>query len=163
MRINDLVTKYLNDSDNLDKLKYMSNLNGGWERWFQLELAYYYANIYKHDPRVSLTEVIYGEESKRCDLVFFNVTTNSNIYLEIKCQTTHQDLKMFSTKLRDDYKKMIEYKKPVTVLGLFKESIDDCVRREIRNYLIESEINADDILFYHNNKFVILEKLASLE
>lgn len=156
MRINSLVSSFLKQPGTIKKIEFMQQLNGGWERWFQLELAYYYTEAYYKPDNYALTEVRYSHSNQRCDLVFKNDTTHYTdvIELEIKCQTLGQSLTAFGNAIWEDIEKMRSAGKPIYVLGVLQDTtgideLNSALNREIHglaDYYIPKGTNVGYVL-----------------
>lgn len=104
MRVAREVSALFSDPGFIRKANILSGAKGGWERWFQLELACHIAVSYMEGYEVTLEDsTVYPGTHMRADLVLkgrrFSKTTT---VVELKCQTATETIEDFFDRIEDD-------------------------------------------------------------
>ena len=89
MRISSELQAFFNDQGMQEKVTFMREQFGGWERWFQMEFAYSLQEKYK-DRYAVLLEVKddYTNNLDRTDIhLYANTIHQRETMLELKCET----------------------------------------------------------------------------
>lgn len=145
MRIEKVVSQFIKDENNKAKIDYLSSLKGGWERWFQLELAYFIHLYYEHYGYTVYTEEnIYTNPRFRLDLLIEKEDIAKH-YVELKCQVNGEDINKFAEFLSDDFLKMnYELEKGnfsgINIIGYCLDINDAMETARTINAFYESEI-----------------------
>ena len=118
---------------NKDRFKYLWPLRGGWEPWFQVEIAAFLIRKYP-DLRIE-REVSYPQPfgQLRADLVINEPDgVSDQIWIELKCQRS-TDLKghTLAEELMDDCLKLaVSPDGPNAVIGIFySEQAEDAIKK----------------------------------
>ena len=94
---------YIWTVQNLSKIQYLCNINGGWERWAQIEISTFLArNGYSVQLEYNLFDSL-----KRIDLLVSCNDSNKSIAIELKCQTNRNDLN-FDAGITKDTEKLAD-------------------------------------------------------
>lgn len=104
MRVVREVSALFSDPGFIRKANILSGAKGGWERWFQLELACHIAVSYIEGYKIKLEDSsVYPGTHMRADLVLkarrFSKTTT---VVELKCQTAAETIEDFFDRVEDD-------------------------------------------------------------
>lgn len=104
MRIINEVSDLFNDKEFIHRVNMLSGVRGGWERWFQMELAYHIAVRYKVAYDVTLEDSgVYPGTNMRADLVLRGRSyTDTVTVVELKCQTASETLQHFCDQIEGD-------------------------------------------------------------
>lgn len=108
MRIEQIVSEMVYDRLLRDKIHTLCGAVGGWERWFQLELVYYIAT---HRPGMCTVELesasAYPDTECRADLFLRSArASQSDTFVELKCQTRDETPARFVQQINNDLRKM---------------------------------------------------------
>lgn len=92
-----------------DKIEYLSHATGGWERWFQLELAYYIRENFSSNYDVELeNSAVYPGTPYRADLTLTNKASHRmQTIVELKCQVTGTSAVAFARLIEQDIQKAL--------------------------------------------------------
>lgn len=110
MRIEQVVSELCRGDDGFrDKIEFLSQATGGWERWFQLELAYYICERFHDNYDVRLeNSAVYPGTPYRADLTLTSKTTQRvKTIVELKCQVTGTTAAAFAQLIRQDIQKAL--------------------------------------------------------
>lgn len=107
MRVAHAVNTLFSDGEFIQKANFLSQLKGGWERWFQMELAYYIAKTCGKGYRITLEDsTVYPDTALRADLTmqcpYLSKTTT---VVELKCQVAGGDTGNFIRLVGSDIEK----------------------------------------------------------
>ena len=117
--IEEAVVGWLNNDENLVRAK---NLDGGWEGWAQIQLAFYLQQA--TNAKVSRECKIYAADpDKRADL-FVAPTQGTNIGLELKCRTKGETIVEFQQRFLKDIDKISSGIK--TTCLMYAMAVTDC-------------------------------------
>lgn len=101
MRVAAEVNALFHDKSFIERANFLSGVKGGWERWFQLELAFYIAFCFADEYEVTLEDsTVYPGTHMRADLVLRSDRTITVV--ELKCQTAAEDIDGFLARIEDD-------------------------------------------------------------
>ncbi len=102
MRVVQQVNALFNSSDFIIKANFLSQMKGGWERWFQMELAYHIAKTCSLGYDIKLEDnTVYPGTALRADLVLkCHYLTKTTTVVELKCQVASAS--------REDFYDLIE-------------------------------------------------------
>lgn len=110
MRIEQVVSQLCQcNSSFRDKIEYLSQATGGWERWFQLELAYYIRENFSSNYIIKLeNNAVYPNEPYRADLTLTNRAVHQmQTIVELKCQVTGTPAAEFARLIEQDIRKAL--------------------------------------------------------
>lgn len=110
MRIEQVVSELCRGNSSFrDKIEYLSQATGGWERWFQLELAYYIRQNFSSNYDIRLeNNAVYPDEPYRADLTLTNRATHRmQTIVELKCQVTGTSAAAFARLIEQDIQKAL--------------------------------------------------------
>lgn len=101
MRVAAEVNALFSDRNFIQRANFLSRVRGGWERWFQLELAFHIAVSFIEGYEVTLEDsTVYPGTHMRADLVLQSDRTTTVV--ELKCQTAAEDVDGFLARIEDD-------------------------------------------------------------
>lgn len=105
MRIYEQVRAFIDDEINQDKIKFMAKACGGWERWLQMELAYWIAKDFE-GYSVALESREYTDDALRADMMITRQRWHDekNV-VELKCEQANADPKRFVKSVLSDIQK----------------------------------------------------------
>lgn len=108
MRVVQAVNSLFTDAAFIRKANFASRLKGGWERWFQMELAYAIAKEHSVTCSVSLeNESVYPGAAFRADMVLQSaIGLDTTTVVELKCQTLQGDTEDFYQLIESDIQKI---------------------------------------------------------
>lgn len=106
MRVIERVRNFIKDPLNRDKITFLMQKRGGWERWFQLELAYWIARDFKQ-YKVELETHDYVNGALRTDILLTKTTSSSEYktVVELKCEQANADSNRFVQSVFNDIEK----------------------------------------------------------
>lgn len=112
MRVTEVVSSMFRRPDFIQKANFLSQMRGGWERWFQLELAYYIATQYSSLHTVTLEDTtVYDQPALRADLTITSpVLSKTTTVVELKCQIAGTDAGRFYQLVDADIQKVLQSK-----------------------------------------------------
>lgn len=109
MRIESVVAQMCQCNPGLrEKVACLSRAFGGWERWFQLELAYYIGTQFwgKYDVKLEDGSV-YPSTGYRADIsIYSDRIPRTATFVELKCQSKNEDPGYFARQIVNDLNKM---------------------------------------------------------
>lgn len=103
------MTRMCQDNPELrEKAACLSRVFGGWERWFQLELAYYILTHYWGNYEVKLEDgSAYPGSGCRADIsIHRGRPSREDTFVELKCQTRNESPHVFVDHIVSDIAKM---------------------------------------------------------
>ncbi len=108
MRVVQEVNELFSDKAFIQKANFLSGIKGGWERWFQMELAYYIASRYAGTYNISLEDnTVYPGTALRADLVLRSrILSKTTTVVELKCQTAAASTEDFYKLMESDIGKI---------------------------------------------------------
>lgn len=108
MRVVQEVNFLFSNADFIQKANFLSRVKGGWERWFQLELAYYITMRYSGRYDIPLEDnTVYPRTALRADLVLSSrILSKTTTVVELKCQVDTADTKEFCSLIERDINKI---------------------------------------------------------
>ncbi len=108
MRVVQEVNELFSDKAFIQKANFLSGIKGGWERWFQMELAYYIASRYAGTYHISLEDnTVYPGTALRADLVLRSrILSKTTTVVELKCQTAAASTEDFYKLMESDIGKI---------------------------------------------------------
>ena len=107
MRVEQAVAELCGDDDFRAKVEYLSQSIGGWERWFQLELAYHIYSLYNNICEIKLEDrTAYSGGMYRADLTLIDKNSmKATTTVELKCQGANCAPSTFASQVDQDIKK----------------------------------------------------------
>lgn len=114
MRVVQVVNALFSDSDFIRRANVISKMKGGWERWFQMELAYTIAKDYVGTYDITLEDnTVYPGTALRADLVLQSrILAKTTTVVELKCQVATASTEDFYNLIEADIGKI-----PALALG----------------------------------------------
>lgn len=101
MRVAAEVNALFSDRNFIQRANFLSRVKGGWERWFQLELAFHIAVSFVEGYEITLEDsTVYPGTHMRADLVLQGNRTTTVV--ELKCQTATEAIEDFFARIEDD-------------------------------------------------------------
>ena len=92
MRISSELQAFFNEPEIQEKVRFMREQFGGWERWFQMEFAYYLKVKYEDRYTILLEVKDYENKLYRTDIhLYANAPYHRETMLELKCETPLTD------------------------------------------------------------------------
>ncbi len=107
MRVEQAVKDLFSNGAFIQKVNFLSQMKGGWERWFQMELAYYIATTCGKGYRITLEDsTVYPDTALRADLVMqYPYLSQTTTVVELKCQVAGGDTGAFVGMVAEDIEK----------------------------------------------------------
>lgn len=92
----------------IQKANFLSGMRGGWERWLQLELAYYIASCYAGTYDITLEDsTVYPGTALRADLTLQSrIMSKTTTTVELKCQVATASIDNFCALVESDIQKL---------------------------------------------------------
>ena len=112
MRVIERVRNFIKDPLNRDKITFLMQKRGGWERWFQLELAYWIARDFKQ-YEVELETHDYVNGALRTDILLTKGTEYKTA-VELKCEQANADSNRFVQSVFNDIEKAQQLSSSIT-------------------------------------------------
>lgn len=108
MRVVEEVNALFGDPGFIRKANFLSMMKGGWERWFQLELAYFIANRYAGTYNITLEDnTAYPGTALRADLTLQSrILSRTTTTVELKCQVATAHINDFGNLIESDIRKL---------------------------------------------------------
>lgn len=108
MRIVEAVNTLFHNQSFICKANFLSGMRGGWERWFQLELAYYIASCYAGTYDITLEDnTAYPGTALRADLTLQSrIMSKTTTTVELKCQVANAPIDNFWALVESDIQKL---------------------------------------------------------
>lgn len=110
MRIEQVVSELCKGNDKFRrKIEYLSQATGGWERWFQLEMAYYIYEQFHLTYDINLEDsTVYSGGAYRADITLTSKTPHRmNTIVELKCQVAGTSASAFAQLIERDIQKAL--------------------------------------------------------
>lgn len=106
MRVIERVRDFIEDPLNQDKITFLMHKRGGWERWFQLELAYWIAHDFD-GYSVELETHDYVNLALRTDILLTRLRWHAGYktVVELKCEQANADSNRFVQSVFNDIEK----------------------------------------------------------
>ena len=112
MRVIERVRNFIKDPLNRDKITFLMQKRGGWERWFQLELAYWIAHDFD-GYSVELETHDYVNLALRTDILLTKGTEYKTA-VELKCEQANADSNRFVQSVFNDIEKAQQLSSSIT-------------------------------------------------
>lgn len=112
MRVIERVRNFIEDPLNQDKITFLMQKRGGWERWFQLELAYWIAHDFD-GYSVELETHDYVNLALRTDILLTKGTEYKTA-VELKCEQANADSNRFVQSVFNDIEKAQQLSSSIT-------------------------------------------------
>lgn len=135
MRVKQQVISLFGNKDFIKKANMLSQMKGGWERWFQMELAYYIAiNFPLYNIKLE-DKTVYPQTALRADLT---LTRRSTTVVELKCQVAGSSTDDFQNLIEGDIAKVskLDWDDDYQVIALVqdKDDVEYLYQRLVQKY-----------------------------
>lgn len=107
MRVPQVVSSLFSTQEFINKVNYLSQLKGGWERWFQMELVWHIAANYSSTYQIAVEDsTVYPGTALRADMtIHCPYLSGTTTVVELKCQVAGGNIDTFIGLVKEDIAK----------------------------------------------------------